>query len=78
MLDERIKDTLKKCNKHGWYKEDICPGCLRDAAPALLDACKFAANPKAPFKTDQLAFANNIIAAIAKKAKAAIAKIEKK
>jgi len=39
----------------------------------LLAACEFAVNPEAPYKTDQLEFANNIIEAIAGKAETAIA-----
>ena len=23
------------CNKHGYYEDDICPFCLKDAAPDL-------------------------------------------
>ncbi len=30
----------KRCNKHGYYHSDICPGCLGDAAPDLLDKLK--------------------------------------
>ncbi len=47
---EHTKGKQKKCNKHGYYwvglccdgkiADDICPGCLRAAAPALLAACK--------------------------------------
>ncbi len=29
-----------KCNKHGAYTDKYCPGCVRAAAPALLEACK--------------------------------------
>lgn len=27
---------MKKCNSHGGYTGDICPGCLKVAAPDLL------------------------------------------
>lgn len=43
----------------------------------LVDACKFAVSPEAPYKTDQLEFANNIIEAIAKKAEQALKEAEK-
>ena len=29
-----------KCNKHGVYTDKYCPGCVRAAAPALLEACE--------------------------------------
>ncbi len=47
---EYSEGKQKKCNKHGHYwvgtccdgkiADDICPGCLRDAAPDLLAALK--------------------------------------
>ena len=30
----------KCCNKHGYYHNDICPGCLSAAAPYLYDTAK--------------------------------------
>ena len=44
----------------------------------LLDVCKFAISPEAPFSTNQLEFANRIIEAIHKKAEAALAAAEGK
>ena len=30
----------KRCNKHGYYRNDVCPGCLSAIAPDLLEALK--------------------------------------
>lgn len=48
----------------------------RNSHKALVEALEFAVNPKAPYKVDQLEFANNIIKAIAEKAEAALAQVK--
>ena len=68
--------------KHGHFTEkeftDAAKHLVKCANchDTLLAACEFAVNPGAPYKTDRLAFANSIIAAIAEGAKAAIAEVE--
>lgn len=47
VVDEKVKNERKECSSHGHYSDDVCPGCLKNAAPDLLTACRmFAASPK--------------------------------
>jgi len=68
--DLKTEELAHQLTRTAWQESEA-------SKAELVKACEFAVNPEAPYKVDKLNFANEIIRAIAEKAKAAIAKEKK-